>query len=417
MLGPILSKDLWQKISRNVESVDKYVKKLKTVQLVQLVIKAEMQEYISLAEISNSLNEDAFAKAIHLESISTSQISRRFREMTTEGADIIHKSVVQTLGVELGFKALRQSLGRLYLIDASTISLCLSQYVILWADFRETKGGVKLHQRIRFDGDPIPDEATITVARKSDKSQLEFLSVEDEDALNVFDRGYLEYKQFDRYCRESIRFVTRLKNNACVEVLQELEVDEESVVEEDLIVRLGKGKNRMEYDLRLVITKDTEGKAIMILTNDFNMTAEEIGDIYRYRWQIELFFKWIKQHLTIKHLFGKSKAAVVNQLIIALITYCLMMLVKYRSAYQGPLLNIQRLLITCLYEPFTSFVQKLHRKGPPTKGRQRQDSERVYKETLNQVLSGEMDDLIYSTEIFLTSKPINVKKMWVRTTP
>ncbi|WP_157998495.1 hypothetical protein [Desulfosporosinus sp. OT] len=70
---------------------------------------------------------------------------------------------MQTLGVEQGFKALHHSLGRLYLIDASTISLCLSQY--LWADFRETKGGVKLHQRIRFDGDPIPDEATITVAR------------------------------------------------------------------------------------------------------------------------------------------------------------------------------------------------------------------------------------------------------------
>lgn len=321
LLGPILSQDLWQKISRNVESVDKYVKKLKTIQLVQLVINAEMQEYTSLDEISNSLNEDALPKPFTWTPL-VLLISRRFREMSTDVADIIHKSIVQILGVE------------------------------------------------------------------------------DEDALNVFDRGYLEYKQFDYYCREGIRFVTRLKNNACVEVLQELEVDEESVIEEDLIVRLGKRKNRMEHDLRLVITKDTEGKAIMILTNDFDMTAEELGDIYRYRWQIELVFEWIKQHLTIKHLFGKSKAAVVNQLIIALITYCLMMLVKYISAYQGPLLDIQRILITCLYEPFTSFVQKLHRKGPPTKGRQRQDSERVYEETLNQVLSGEMDDLIYSTEIF-----------------
>lgn len=397
LLGPILSQELWQKISNNVAFIDKFAKKLGTVQLVQLVMNAEMQHYGSLAEISNSLNEDEFAKAIHLESISTSQISRRFREMSTDVAGIIHKSVVQTLGLKLGYNALRQSLGRLYLIDASTISLCLTQY--LWADFRKTKGGVKLHQRIRFDGDSIPDAATITVARKSDKSQLESLIVEDEDALNVFDRGYLDYKQFDDYSGKGIRFVTRLKNNACVEVLRELEVDEESVIEEDLIVRLGKGKNRMKHDLRLVITMDTKGKAVMILTNDFNITAEEIGTIYRYRWQIELFFKWIKQHLTIKHLFGKSKAAVVNQLFIALITYCLMMLIKYKAAYQGPLLDIQRLLITCLYEPFTSFVQKLHRNGNLTKGRQRQDSERVYEETLNQVLSGEMDDLFYSTEI------------------
>jgi len=397
LLEPILDQGLWRKISQTVESVDKYVKKLKTVQLVQLVMNAEMKQFTSLKEISNSLDNDAYAKAIHLESISTSQISRRFREMSTDVAGIIHKSVVQRLGLKLGYNTLRQSLGRLYLIDASTITLCLSQY--LWADFRKTKGGVKLHQRIRFDGDPIPDAATITVARKSDKSQLEFLIVEDEDALNVFDRGYLHYKQFDDYCGKGIRFVTRLKNNACVAVLRELEVDEESVIEEDLIVRLGKGKNRMEHDLRLVITNDTEGRAVMILTNDFNITAEEIGVIYRYRWQIELFFKWIKQHLTIKHLFGKSKAAVVNQLLIALITYCLMMLIKYKAAYQGSLLDIQRLLRECLYEPFTSFVQKLHSKGAPTKGRQRQDLERVYEETMNRVLSGEMDDLIYSTEI------------------
>lgn len=397
LFEPILDQGLWRKISQTVESVDKYVKKLKTVQLVQLVMNAEMKQFTSLKEISNSLDNDAYAKAIHLESISTSQISRRFREMSTDVAGIIHKSVVQRLGLKLGYNTLRQSLGRLYLIDASTITLCLSQY--LWADFRKTKGGVKLHQRIRFDGDPIPDAATITVARKSDKSQLEFLIVEDEDALNVFDRGYLQYKQFDDYCGKGIRFVTRLKNNACVAVLRELEVDEESVIEEDLIVRLGKGKNRMEHDVRLVITKDTEGRAVMILTNDFNITAEEIGVIYRYRWQIELFFKWIKQHLTIKHLFGKSKAAVVNQLLIALITYCLMMLIKYKAAYQGSLLDIQRLLRECLYETFTSFMQKLHSKGAPTKGRQRQDSERVYEETMNRVLSGEMDHLIYSTEI------------------
>ncbi|MDD2402458.1 MAG: IS4 family transposase [Clostridia bacterium] len=397
LLKPILPLELWQKISKKVESVDKYVKKLKTVQLVQLVINAEMKQYSSLAQISNSLSEDEFAKAIHLESISTSQISRRFREMPTEVTGIIHKSIVQTLGLKLGFNTIRKSIGRLYLIDASTITLCLSQY--LWADFRDTKSGVKLHQRIRFAGDSIPDAATITVARKSDKSQLEYLIVEDEDALNVFDRGYLHYKQFDSYCGKGIRFVTRLKNNACVEVLRELEVTEEIIIEGDLIIRLGKGKNRMEHDLRLVITKDSEGKAVMILTNDFNITAEEISVIYRYRWQIELFFKWIKQHLTIKHLFGKSQAAVVNQLFLALITYCLMMLIKYRSDYQGSLLDIQRLLMTCLYEPFTSFVQKLHRKGKTTKGRQRHDSERVYEETLNQLNSGEMDNLFYSVEI------------------
>lgn len=397
LFEPILSQDLWQEINNKVSSVDKYAKKLKTVQLVQLVMNAEMRQYSSLDEISNSLNEEVFSEALSLKSISTSQISRRFRDMSTEVVEILHQSVAHRLESEMGFNALRQKLGRLYLIDASTISLCLSQY--LWADFRKTKGGVKLHQRLRFDGGAIPDAATITVARKSDKSQLESLIVEEDDALNVFDRGYLDYKQFDLYCEKNIRFVTRLKNNACVEVLQEVEVDEESVIEEDLRVRLGQGKSQMKSDLRLVVTQDTKGKSIMILTNDFKITAEEIGDIYRHRWQIELFFKWIKQHLTIKHLFGKSKSAVVNQLMIALITYCLMMVIKYKTAYKGRLLDIQRLLITCLDEPFTSFVQKLHRQGKHSKGRKRHDSEKIYKETWDQLTSGELDGLFYSSEI------------------
>ena len=397
LFEPILSQELWQKIMCSVESTDKYAKKLKTVQLTQLMINAEMQQYSSLDEISNSLNNAKLAAAVELESISASQISRRLREMPTETTAMLHAHVVRELQTKLGLQTLRRSLGSLCLIDASTISLCLSQY--LWADFRKTKGGVKLHQRIRFDGEPIPDKAIITVARKSDKSQLAGLIAEDEDVLNVFDRGYLDYGQYDDYCLRGIRFVTRLKDNACVEVLQDAEIDEDSVIEEDLIVRLGKGKLRMQHDLRLVITQDMEGKPVMILTNDFNLMAEEIGEIYRSRWQIELFFKWIKQHLTIKHFFGKSQAAVVNQLLIALTTYCLLRLIKRLTAYQGTLLDIQRLLKTCLFEEYTAFVKKLLRQRSSSKGRRKRDSEEVYQETVEQAFSSEWNDLYNSTEI------------------
>lgn len=397
LFGPINSHDLWQKVSQEVQSVDKYTKKLSSLQLVELLINAELEQCDSLREISNSLNQDELSKALNLDSISASQISRRLRELPTKAVDVIRKTLSRELGLQIGFNALRQKLGRLYLIDSTTISLCLSQY--LWADFKKTKGGVKLHLRLRFDEDPIPDEAIITEARKSDKSQLDSLIVEDIDALNVFDRGYLDYKKFDLYCKKGIRFVTRLKENARVEVLQELDVDEDSVIEEDLKVRLGKGRTQMENELRVVITQDMEGNPVMILTNDFTMSAEEISAIYRSRWQIELFFKWMKQHLKVKHFYGKSKTAVENQLLISLITYCLMLLVKIKTGYRGPLLDIQRLLTTCLFEPFTSFVRKLYRKGKTTKGRRRQDPERVYEETLNQVLSGKLNNLFYGTEM------------------
>jgi len=122
------------------------------------------------------------------------------------------------------------------------------------------------------------------------------------------------------------------------------------------------------------------------------LTAEEIGD--RYRWQIELFFKWIKQHLHIKHFYGTGQQAVELQLLIALITYCLLTLVKQQTGYQGPLLEVKRCLLVCLYEPFPSFIRKLHgKKKRPSKGRRRIDHERIYQETLRQVISREADHL------------------------
>ena len=103
----------------------------------------------------------------------------------------------------------------------------------------------------------------------------------------------------------------------------------------------------MEHSLRLLKTTDTEGNLVMILTNDFTRSADEIGDLYRYCWQIELFFKWIKQHLTVKHLYGESPQAVENQVFMALITYCLLMLLKMETGFTGTLLEIQRLVKTC----------------------------------------------------------------------
>jgi len=155
----------------------------------------------------------------------------------------------------------------------------------------------------------------------------------------------------------------------------------------------------MEHPLRLIETEDTQGKPVIIITNDFNLSTEEISDIYRYRWQIELFFKWIKQHCHVKHFYGISQQAVENQLFIALITYCLLMLLKLKTGYKGPLLNIKRFVNACLYEPFTAFVQKLYRKPKrSSKGRRRIDHEIIFQETVRQVMAGEadhLDDLTY----------------------
>jgi transposase len=127
------------------------------------------------------------------------------------------------------------------------------------------------------------------------------------------------------------------------------------------IVYLGKdGVSKMNHKVRLIEVEDTGGNPLIIVTNDFNLSAEEIGDIYRYRWKIELFFKWLKQHFQVKHFYGLSKQAVENQLFISLIAYCLLMLLKLKTNFKGTLLTIKRLLNTCLLEPFNIFLKKLN---------------------------------------------------------
>ncbi len=382
---------------------DKYTKKLTTEKLITLVALAQLDQAEGLRAISSSLHNEELNKSINLDSISHSQLSRKLRDTSPDLIQSLFREIVRRVGTEIGVSRVNEELQRLYLIDSSTISMCLSLYS--WAKFRKTKSGVKLHLRLVLcDQEVYPDKAIITPAKPADKTQMDNLVVVEKDALNVFDRGYLDYKKFDNYCATGIRFVSRLKHNALVEILEEREVIPGSPIKYDRIVRLGKaGITQMKYPLRQIETEDSNGNPVVIITNDLKMSAEEIADIYRYRWQIELFFKWIKQHLYIKHLYGTSPVAVENQILIALITYCLLKLLQLKVGYRGSLLTIKRLLDECLYEPLSNFIQKLYQRyGPSTKGRRRINHEAIYQETLRQFeeLEAEhLSDLTYDPVI------------------
>jgi hypothetical protein len=401
LFEPIFSQNFRQLLQKL--EVDKYVKKLTAFKFIILMVFAQLEQLTCLREISNSLCNKEFSKMIKLDSISFSQISRKLRSMMLETVEFLFRDLVRQVGIQTGFKPIRQELGRLYLIDSSTISLCLTRY--RWANFRKTKGGIKIHLRLRlFKQGVLPDAAIITPAKVADKTQMDELVVEEKGVFNVFDRAYLDYKKFDDYCENGILFASRLKKNALVEVVKKLPVTPGSKIKKDCIVILGKdGFTKMHHPLRYIETEDLEGNQIIIITNDFKMSAEEIGDIYRYRWQIELFFKWIKQHLHVTHFYGLTQQAVEMQLYIALITYCLLKIIQLKTGYKGPLLQIQRLLNTCLYEPFPFFVRRLYRKPERiSKGRRKIDHERIYQETLRQVIAGEaehLDDLTYDPVI------------------
>lgn len=296
-------------------------------------------------------------------------------------------------------KRINEKLGRIHLVDSSTISMCLSQY--RWAAFRRTKAGVKLHLRLVFlDHQVMPDKVILTHARPADKTQMDALVVVEDDALNVFDRGYVDYRKFDAYCDSSTRFVTRLKDNAVIhEVVEESLVIEGSPVIREAQIRLGRTPGYvMTHALRLIQTKDGEGNLVTILTNDLSLSAEEICDVYRRRWQIELFFKWIKQHLVLKRLYGKSEAAVYNQLRIALITYCLLILMQLKMAHKGRLLEVYKCVRLYWDKPLEELVRALHQGGSRTsRGRRRWATERIFAETLQQYIEGGTEHLETTT--------------------
>jgi len=382
---------------------DRYVKKFSAFKFIPLMIYAQLNQFPSLRAISSSLNSEELRKIIGLESISHSQISRKLRDFDPMIVQQLFKDIVQRTKIELGTKLFSKASKSLILIDSTTISISFSKY--RWASFRKTKSGVKLHLRLNYiDGNTIPDLAVVTEAKKADKTMMSQLVFDDGDVIYVFDRAYIDYEEFDKYCEKGIIFATRLKKNALKEIIDENLITDSNYIKRDCTVILGKdGTTKMNNPLRCVEAIDCEGNEIIILTNNFTASAEEIGDIYRYRWQIEIFFKWIKQHLQVKHFHSLSKQAVETQLHIALIAYCLLEIAKLRTGYTGSLLKMQILLGFCFHEPFSCFVRKLHEKPKhSSRGRPKEKYEIVFKMLERQVMENEadhLDDLTYDPVI------------------
>ncbi|HLS24220.1 MAG TPA: IS4 family transposase, partial [Pseudogracilibacillus sp.] len=232
------------------------------------------------------------------------------------------------------------------------------------ATFRKTKTGVKLHLRLVYMGkdNVYPDKAIITPADKHDRNQLEVL-VDDKDAMYVFDRGYVDYERFDRMTDDGYFFVSRLKKNAVTRVIHSFDLPDDTSVIHDEMIYIGTPQNRSENVFRLVEVDDTKGNVLRLITNRFDLSADEISDIYRSRWAIELFFKWLKQHVEIKHFYGMTENALQNQIYIAFITYCLHVLIRLEADSKKSLLRISRWLKAALWKPAYIWLRRFKRKA------------------------------------------------------
>lgn len=237
---------------------------------------------------------------------------------------------------------------KLYSLDASTIDLCLD--VFPWAKFRSTKGAVKLHVGMDHSG-YLPTFMTVTDGKVHDVTIGRTLKLP-KQSIVVFDRGYTDYTWYNLLNDNAIFFVTRQKTNATYDVLERRPVAKNSGLTSDQTIKI-KGTKAVDCPaaLRRIGYRDPEtGKHYVFLTNNFKLAASTIANIYKSRWQIELFFKWIKQNLKIKSFLGTSRNAVLTQIWIAICMYLLLSYIKFCNKLNLSLQQILRLLQLNLFE-------------------------------------------------------------------
>ena len=252
----------------------------------------------------------------------------------------------EPLGLDVNIK------GNVYALDSSTIDLCLSLFD--WAPFRSTKAAIKLHTLLDLRGS-IPSFIHISDGKMGDVNVLDILPME-AGAFYIMDRGYLDFARLYTMHQAGAFFVTRAKSNFNARRVYSASVDKATGVVCDQTMALNGYKSAKDYPehLRRVRFKDPEtGKTLIFLTNNTALPAPVIAQLYKNRWQVELFFKWIKQHLRIKKFLGTSENAVKSQVWCAIATYVLIAIVKKE-------LQLDASLYTCLQILSVSVFEKTH---------------------------------------------------------
>jgi hypothetical protein len=284
-----------------------------------------------------------------------SPISRSTLAYTNENRDWrIYADFAQILIQEARTLYLHDSFGveleqTAYALDSTTIDLCLSLFP--WAQFRKHKGAVKLHTLLDLRGS-IPTLIIITHGKIHDVNILDELPLE-AGAFYIMDRGYVDFGRLHTIHQSLAFFITRAKSNFNFQRLYSQPVDKTTGVQADQIIKLHGFYAQKDYPekLRRIRYFDLQNnKRFIFLTNNFTLPALTIAQLYHSRWQIELFFKWIKQHLRIKAFYGTSENAVKAQIWIAIAVYVLVAIVKKRLAIDHSLYKILQVLSVSLFE-------------------------------------------------------------------
>ena len=288
---------------------------------------------------SESLYHLGFREPVAKSTLADANEQRDWRLWEDLAKGLMRKARILYAGEDLGLDLENT----IYALDSTTIDLSLTLFP--WADFRSTKAGIKVHTQLDLRG-PIPTCIHITGARVADVPWLDALFFE-AGAFYVMDRGYMDFVRLARIVVAGAFFVTRAKSNLRFSRHRSLPRDYESGVRSDQIGRptLSKAAADFPWPLRRVHYFDAErGKDLIFLTNNLEIPALTVAKLYKSRWQIELFFKWIKGHLRIKHYFGTSPNAVKTQIWIAVAVYLMVAIIHKELNLAGSLHRTFQLL-------------------------------------------------------------------------
>jgi hypothetical protein len=329
---------------------DKYVKKFSTYHQFITLLYAQITEKDSLRDIERPINiNKGKIQYFSLPEVKKSTLSdannkRDCRIYEKIFSILLEKTMKLTPQHKFSFKH------PLYSLDSTTIDLCLN--VFDWAKYRTAKGAIKIHTKLNHNGN-IPDFLVITDGKCSDitaaKTDFSFLP----DSIVVFDKGYIDFGWLNSLTQKGVFFVIRAKDNMAYQVTGQHEFFEGTGVisDEEIVLTCPKTVKAYPEKIRMIKYYDIKTeKLYTFITNNFKLAAKTIADIYKDRWQVELFFKWIKQNLKIKSFLGTTKNAVMSQIWVAMITYLLYSYIKFQTKSAFSILDFSRMIKETLFQ-------------------------------------------------------------------
>ena len=342
---------------------DHYTKKLTIMKAIMLFITAQLKQLSSYKEMELTLRaQSKLQSLLHLTSISGAQLSRKLDQIPTE----LLEWIFLQLAAQAEQRAKRPSsnrrrIGKLNIVDSTTIRLPLQ--LGSWAQMSGKSSGVKMHLRLTVtDPDKLYPSAMVPSSLNvGDRAGAIELVVE-PDAIHVMDRGYDDYRRMDQWVENQIHFVIRMRDRALATVIEEYPVSKGSKITRDAKVYVGGSFRSMEHPVRLVEFYDEQGRRYRLFTSVWEKTAEEIAEIYKSRWLIELYFKWLKQHLRLKKLHSHKPQAIWNQLFLVLITALLVDQIRHQSPAAKTNWQMLQILRTYVFHSWRAFKSEVNRK-------------------------------------------------------